>query len=80
MVSENTITVKNKDCCRQPKLSMDSNNFRSDTTRLLGEHLGQVLKNSTKWSRRRFDNEVATVLSKGQFAIFKMAAVFVDGP
>ena len=44
------IMVKAKDCCRQPYLSMDSNNFRSDTTRLLGEHLRQVLKNSTQWS------------------------------
>ena len=33
------------------------------------------LKKNEKWSRRRCDNEIVTVLSKGQIAILKMAAV-----
>ena len=41
------ITVKIKDGCRWPYLSTDWNHFRACTTKPLGEHLGQVLKNLT---------------------------------
>ena len=44
-------------------------------TRPLREHLGQVLTKSDQWSRRRCDNEIVTVLSDGQLAILKMAAI-----
>ena len=49
--------------------------FRADTTRPLAEHLRLIFKNSDQWSRRRRDNEFVTLLSKGQLAILKMAAV-----
>ena len=67
--------VKIKDGCRRPYLSMDRNHFRACTTILLGEHLRQVSKKSDQWSRRRWDNELVTVLSKVQIVVLKMAAV-----
>ena len=53
--------------------------FRADTARPQGDHLRQVLKTSNQWSQRRCDNEIVTgviLLSKGQLAILKMAAVW----
>ena len=70
-----TITVKIKDGCRRPHKSTDRDRFRADTTTLLVKHIRQVFKNSDVWSRRRCDNEIVTVLSKGQLAVLKMAAV-----
>ena len=67
--------VKITDGCRWPYLSTDRNHFQACTTRPLGKHLGQVSKKSDPWSRRRCNNEIVTVLSKGQIAILKMAAV-----
>ena len=66
------ITVKIKDGCRWPYLLMDWNHFMVCTTRPLGKPLDQVKSN--QWSRR-CDNEIVTVLSNGQLAILKMAAV-----
>ena len=65
--------MKIKDGCRRPYSSTDRNHFRARTTRPLGEYL--KLKKSDQWSQRRCDNEIVTVLSKGQLAILKMAAV-----
>ena len=70
------ITVKLKDGCQQPYLSMDRNHFRMCTTRPLGEHLRQVLKKSDQWSLRRCDNKIVTVVNKGQTAILMMAIVW----
>ena len=67
--------VKIKDGCRWPHLSTVRNQFKACTTRPLGEHLRQVSKKSNQWSRRRCDNEIVTVLSKGQIVILKMATV-----
>ena len=67
--------VKIKDGCQLPYLSMDQNHFRACTTRPLGKHLRQVSKISYQWSRRRCDNEIVTVLSKGQIVILKIAAI-----
>ena len=39
--------MKIKVGCQRPSLSTDQNLFRADTTRPLGERLGQVLKNLT---------------------------------
>ena len=58
--------VKINDGCWQPYLW---------TTRPLGEHLGQVSKKSDQWSWRRCNNEIVSVLSKGQIAILNMAMV-----
>ena len=69
------IMVKIKDGCRQPYLLMDLCHFQVCTTRPLGEYLGQVLKKSDQWSRRRCDNEIVTVLSNEQLVILKMAGV-----
>ena len=49
--------MKIKDGCQWPYLSTDRNQFRPNTTRPLGEHLGQVLKTSDQGSWRRGDNE-----------------------
>ena len=59
----------------RPHFLMDWNHFGADTTRLLVEHVRQVSKKSDQWSWRRCNNEIVTVLSKGQLAILKMAAV-----
>ena len=69
------LTVKIKDGSRPPYLSMDRNHFRMDTTRPLVEHLRQISKKPDQRSRRECDNEIVTVLSKGQLTILKMAAV-----
>ena len=69
------IPVKIKDGCRRPYLLTDRNHFWACITIPLGEHLGRVSKKSDQWSRRRCDNETVTVLSKGQIAILKMAAI-----
>ena len=58
-----------KDGDRRPYLSSDRKNFRADTTRPLVKHLGQVSRKSDKWSRRRCDDEIVTVLNKWQLAI-----------
>ena len=47
------------------------NHFRACTTRPPTEHLGQVSKKSDQWSRRRCDNEIVAVLSKGQIAMLR---------
>ena len=44
-------------------------------TRPPGEHPRQVSKNSDLQTRRRCDNKIVTVLSKGEYAKSKMAAV-----
>ena len=67
--------VKIKDGYRWPYFSTDRNHFRASTTRPQGQHLGQVLKQSDQWSRSRCGNKIVTVLSNGQLAILKMAAV-----
>ena len=54
---------------------MDHNLFLVDISRLLVKHLRQVSKQSNQWSRRRCNNKIVTVLSKGQFRILKMVAV-----
>ena len=59
--------------CRWPNLWTDRNHFRVYTNKPLVEHLRQV-STSDQWSRRSCDNEIVTVLSKGHFAILKMAA------
>ena len=69
------ITVKIKDGCCRPYLSTDRSHFRACTIRPLGEQFGQVSKKSDQWSWRSCDNEIVTVLSKGQIEILKMAAV-----
>ena len=69
------ITVKIKDGCRQPYLLTDRNHFRVNTIRPLGKHLRKFSKKSEYWRRRRCDNEIVTVLSKGQLVILKMAVV-----
>ena len=51
------ITVKIKDGCWRPYLSMDQNHFQKDTASSLGEHLRQVSKKSDQWSPRRCDHE-----------------------
>ena len=70
------ITVKIKDSCRRPYLSSDRNHFRTCITRPLGEHPRQVSKRSDQWCRGRYNNEIVTVLSKGQIVILNMAAVW----
>ena len=49
--------------------------FGACTTRPLGKHLGQGSNKSDQWSRRRCDNDIVTLLRKGQITILKMAAV-----
>ena len=61
------IKVKIKDGCRRPYLSTDWNQFREDTTRQLVKHLRQVYKkkkktNPNRWSRRKCDNKIVTVI------------------
>ena len=52
--------------------STDQNYFLMDATRPQGNFQKKKLD---QWSRRRCDNEIVTVLSKGQFAILKMIAI-----
>ena len=66
--------MKRLNGCRRPHLLTDRIQFRTDTTTPPVEYLWQVSKQSNKWSRRRCDNEIVTVLSKGQITILKMAA------
>ena len=47
LVRGDAITVKIKDGCRRPYLSMDQNHFRANTIRSLREHLRQVSKYPT---------------------------------
>ena len=51
------ITVKIKVGRRRPYLSTDQNHIRASIDRPLGQQLGQVLKKSDQWSRRRYNND-----------------------
>ena len=65
-----TIRRSIKDGDRWQYLSSDRNHFRADTTSPLVEHLRQVSRKSNQWSRMKCDNEIVTVLNKGQLARF----------
>ena len=63
----------------RPYLLMDRNKLGHAQL----DHQGNIpekLKKNLLWSLMRCNNEIVTVLSKGEVAISKTVAIFVDGP